>query len=107
MTYAVVRVRGTVNVKPDTKKTLQLLNLTKANHCVLLEEKPSIKLSRLFSYILFGISLLFFLLIPLWLNIFFNVIIYPYILLIPGTFVILSMVLYFSTKVQTSIEKEE
>jgi len=43
MTFAVVRVRGTVNVKPDTKKTLQLLNLTKANHCVLLEEKPSIK----------------------------------------------------------------
>ena len=43
MTYAVVRVRGTVNVNPDTKRTLQLLNLTRANHCVLLEEKPSIK----------------------------------------------------------------
>ena len=43
MTYAAVRVRGTVNVKPDTKRTLQLLNLTRANHCVLLEEKPSIK----------------------------------------------------------------
>jgi large subunit ribosomal protein L30 len=43
MTFAAVRVRGTVNVKPDIKKTLQLLNLTKANHCVLLDEKPSIK----------------------------------------------------------------
>ena len=43
MTYAVVRVRGTVNVRPDTKKTLQLLNLTRANHCVLLEEKNSTK----------------------------------------------------------------
>jgi large subunit ribosomal protein L30 len=43
MTYAVIRVRGTVNVKPDTKRTLQLLNLTRTNHCVLLEEKPSIK----------------------------------------------------------------
>ena len=43
MTYAAVRVRGTVNIKPDIKKTLQLLNLTKVNHCVLLEEKPSIK----------------------------------------------------------------
>lgn len=43
MTYAAVRVRGTVNVKPDTKRTLQLLNLTRTNHCVLLEEKPSIK----------------------------------------------------------------
>jgi len=43
MTYAAVRVRGTVNVKPYTKRTLQLLNLTRTNHCVLLEEKPSIK----------------------------------------------------------------
>jgi len=43
MTYTAVRVRGTVNVRPDTKRTLQLLNLTRTNHCVLLEEKPSIK----------------------------------------------------------------
>ncbi len=43
MAYTVVRVRGIVNVKPDIKKTLQLLNLTRVNHCVLLEEKPSIK----------------------------------------------------------------
>lgn len=43
MTYAAVRVRGTVNVKPDIKRTLQLLNLTRTNHCVILEEKPSIK----------------------------------------------------------------
>jgi large subunit ribosomal protein L30 len=38
MVYAVVRVRGTVNIKPDIKKTMQLLRLTRANHCVLLEE---------------------------------------------------------------------
>lgn len=43
MTYAAIRIRGTVNVNPDIKKTLQLLNLTRANHCVLLEEKPNIK----------------------------------------------------------------
>ena len=43
MTFAAIRVRGVVNVKPDIKKTLQLLNLTRANHCVLLEENPSIK----------------------------------------------------------------
>ena len=43
MTFAVVRVRGTVNLNPDIKKTLLLLNLTRTNHCVLLEEKPSIK----------------------------------------------------------------
>ena len=38
MVYAVIRVRGTVNVNPDIKKTMQLLRLTRANHCVLLEE---------------------------------------------------------------------
>ena len=43
MVYAVVRVRGTVNVNPDIKKTLQLLNLTRANHCVLLNESKSAK----------------------------------------------------------------
>ena len=43
MTYAVIRVRGTVNIKPDINKTLQLLNLTRANHCVILEEEPITK----------------------------------------------------------------
>jgi len=43
MTLAAIRVRGTVNINCDIKKTMQLLNLTKVNHCVLLEEKPSIK----------------------------------------------------------------
>ena len=43
MTYAAVRVRGKINVNPDIKKTLQLLNLTRTNHCVLLEEKPTVK----------------------------------------------------------------
>lgn len=65
-----------------------------------LEEHPRIKLNRFFSYNLFSICLLFFLLIPLWLNIFFNVIIYPYILLIPGIFVTLFIILYFSSKTQ-------
>ena len=43
MVYAAVRVRGTVNIKPDIKKTLQLLRLTRVNHCVILEETSSIK----------------------------------------------------------------
>jgi len=43
MTYAAVRIRGIVNVNPDIKKTLSLLNLTRSNHCVLLEENPSVK----------------------------------------------------------------
>lgn len=43
MTYAVVRVRGTINIHPDIKQTLKLLNLSRVNHCILLEENPSIK----------------------------------------------------------------
>jgi large subunit ribosomal protein L30 len=42
MTYAAIRIRGTVNIKHDIKKTMQLLNLTRGNHCVILEENPSI-----------------------------------------------------------------
>lgn len=43
MVYAVVRVRGIVNVKPDIKRTLQLFRLTRVNHCVLLEENANTK----------------------------------------------------------------
>jgi large subunit ribosomal protein L30 len=43
MVYAVVRVRGTVNVKPNIKKTMELLRLTRTNHCVLLEENEVYK----------------------------------------------------------------
>ena len=43
MTYAAIRVRGIVNVKPDIKKTLQLFNLTRVNHCVILDETKSTK----------------------------------------------------------------
>lgn len=43
MIFVAVRVKGTVNIKPDIRRTLHLLRLTRANHCVLLEEKPSYK----------------------------------------------------------------
>lgn len=43
MAYAAVRIRGHVNVHPKIKKTLSLLNLTRANHCVILPETKSMK----------------------------------------------------------------
>ncbi|MFX1506389.1 MAG: hypothetical protein ACFFDC_09765 [Promethearchaeota archaeon] len=61
------------------------------------EELPKINLSRLFFFISFAIGLLFLLLIPLWLNMFFSVIIYPYIVLIPGVFISLFLILYISS----------
>ena len=42
MTFAAIRIRGTVNINHDIRQTLKLLNLTRANHCVILEENPSI-----------------------------------------------------------------
>jgi large subunit ribosomal protein L30 len=38
MVFAVIRVRGIVNVTSDIRKTLELLRLRKINHCVILED---------------------------------------------------------------------
>ncbi len=56
MTFAAIRIRGSVNIKPSIKKTLNLLNLTRANHCVVLDETPSIKgmLQAVKDYITWG-----------------------------------------------------
>jgi len=43
MVFAIIRVRGIVNVNPDIKRTLELLRLTKVNHCTLLEENEVYK----------------------------------------------------------------
>ncbi|MFW9905006.1 MAG: hypothetical protein ACFFFH_11780 [Candidatus Thorarchaeota archaeon] len=69
-------------------------NITEQEFC---DELPQKNIKRLFLFILFTIGLLFLLLIPLWLNIFFSVIIYPYIFLIPGVFISLFLILYISS----------
>ena len=43
MVFAAIRVRGTVNINPDIKHTLDLLRLNKVNHCVLIEENNVMK----------------------------------------------------------------
>ena len=40
MTFAVIRVRGSLNIKPEIKETLRLLRLNRVNHCVLLPQTP-------------------------------------------------------------------
>ena len=40
MAYLVIRIKGTVNVRHDFKKTLESLNLTRANHAVVVPENP-------------------------------------------------------------------
>ena len=43
MVFAVIRIRGSINVNPDIKHTLKLLRLNKVNHCVLVEENDITK----------------------------------------------------------------
>ena len=38
MVFAVIRVRGTLRIKPDIKETLRLLRLNQVNHCVIIPE---------------------------------------------------------------------
>jgi large subunit ribosomal protein L30 len=39
--YAVVRIRGEVNVRGSLEDTLKMLRLHKVNHCVILNENPN------------------------------------------------------------------
>jgi large subunit ribosomal protein L30 len=41
--YTVVRLRSTVNTRPDIRDTLKMLRLNKVNHCVVLNENPQNK----------------------------------------------------------------
>ncbi|HDQ59656.1 MAG TPA: 50S ribosomal protein L30 [Candidatus Woesearchaeota archaeon] len=42
MLFAVVRVRGTLNVKKNVAETLKMLRLNKQNHCVLVKPEKSV-----------------------------------------------------------------
>ena len=41
MSWAVIRVRGSVNVKPKIKETMKLMRLNRVNHCVILPENET------------------------------------------------------------------
>lgn len=41
--YAVVRVRGSVNLRKGIKDTLGMLRLSRINHCILLRKDPAIE----------------------------------------------------------------
>jgi large subunit ribosomal protein L30 len=40
---AVIRIRGTVELRGDIKETLRMLGLTRVNHCVIIDDDPSYK----------------------------------------------------------------
>lgn len=41
MTFAVIRIRGTVNIRKSIEDTLKMLRLSRANHCTIVPEGPS------------------------------------------------------------------
>ncbi|HNR45375.1 MAG TPA: 50S ribosomal protein L30 [Methanofastidiosum sp.] len=53
---AVVRVRGRVDVRKDVQDTLKMLNLTKANHCVIIDDRESFAgmLQKVKDYVTYG-----------------------------------------------------
>lgn len=56
MTFAVIRVRGTLGIKPDIKETLKYLRLNQVNHCVIIPETLEYKgmLQKAKDYITWG-----------------------------------------------------
>lgn len=56
MAYAVVRIRGTVNINKKINDTLKMLHLTRVNHCVVVPETESYKgmLQKAKDYITWG-----------------------------------------------------
>jgi large subunit ribosomal protein L30 len=54
--YAVVRVRGQVNVRYTIEDTMKMLRLHKINHCVLVPEDPHFKgmVMKVKDYVAFG-----------------------------------------------------
>ncbi|MCK4366885.1 MAG: 50S ribosomal protein L30 [Thermoplasmata archaeon] len=56
MTYAVIRVRGTVGITRDIADTLRFLRLNKSNHCVVIPKNPQYEgmLQKAKDYITWG-----------------------------------------------------
>jgi len=54
--YAIIRLRGSVNTKPDIKYTLHMLRLNQINHCVVVPNTPNYKgmIQKVKDYVAFG-----------------------------------------------------
>jgi large subunit ribosomal protein L30 len=56
VTYAVVKIRSIAKTNPDIRRTLELLNLDRTNHCVLVGDNPHYNgmLQKVKSYVAWG-----------------------------------------------------
>jgi len=56
VTYAIVRVRGPINIKPGIQDTMKMLRLTRPNHCVIVPSDPSHEgmVKKITDYVTYG-----------------------------------------------------
>ncbi len=54
--YAIIRLRGSVNTKPEIKDTLKMLRLNQINHCVVVPDTPNYKgmIQKVKDYVAYG-----------------------------------------------------
>jgi large subunit ribosomal protein L30 len=54
--FAIVRLRGELNLRPEIKDTLAMLRLHRINHCVVLRDDPQIKgmIQKVKDYVAWG-----------------------------------------------------
>ncbi|HTY91121.1 MAG TPA: 50S ribosomal protein L30 [Methanocella sp.] len=54
--YAIIRLRGSVNTKPEIKDTLKMLRLNQINHCVVVPDTPNYRgmIQKVKDYVAFG-----------------------------------------------------
>ncbi len=54
--YAIIRLKGSVNTKPDIKDTLKMLRLNQINHCVVVPDTPNYRgmIQKVKDYVAFG-----------------------------------------------------
>ncbi|WP_424359690.1 50S ribosomal protein L30 [Methanocella sp. MCL-LM] len=55
--YVIIRLKGSVNTRPEIKDTLKMLRLNQINHCVVVEENPVYKgmIQVVKDYVAFGV----------------------------------------------------
>lgn len=54
--YAIIRLRGSVNTRPEIKDTLRMLRLNQINHCVVVPDTPNFRgmIQKVKDYVAFG-----------------------------------------------------
>jgi large subunit ribosomal protein L30 len=52
--YAAIRIRGSVNMAKELKDTLNMLMITRVNHCVLVDKKSEGMLKKAMDYVTWG-----------------------------------------------------